>query len=172
MKHCRLRLIRSILLHVSSFQEKLIMDIFLEYLFDPHPMIQQWTVETIVYFSSIAGNQNNFMSMLFKQSKIRTIITDYLEMKINHTYNHNDYVKYFEQLSLYGKFQHKCTFKDKLDKVLDRLKTDIDCLNNIVNKAQMSTDELERLKKYTSFLNNICKTEELKAKKCLKYPIE
>lgn len=171
MKRCRLRLIRSILLHMSSFQEKLIMDIFLEYLFDPHPMVQQWTVETIVYFSSVAGNQN-FMSMLFKQSKIRTIITDYLEMKINHTYNHNDCIQYYEQLSLCGKFQHKCSFKGKLDKVLDKLKTDVDCLNDILNKTQVSSDELERLKKYSSLLNNICKIKELEIKKCSKYSIE
>lgn len=157
---------------MSSFQEQLIMDIFLEYLFDPHPMVQQWAVETIVYFSSVAGNQNNFMSTLFKQSKIRTIITDYLEMKINHTYNHNDCIQYFEQLSLCGIFQHKCSFKGKFDKVLDRLKTDVDCLNDIIKKTQISSDELERLKKCSSLLNNICKTKELESKKCSKYSIE
>ncbi|XP_050062718.1 uncharacterized protein LOC114128039 [Aphis gossypii] len=156
MKRCRLRLIRSILLHMPRFQEKLIMDIFLQYLFDHHPLVQQWTIETIVYFSSVTEGQSNLISMLFKQSEVRTIIKDYLEMKINHTYTHNDFIQYFEQLSLCGKFQHMCTFNGKLDKVLDTLKTDIDCLNDIVCKTQITADELERLKEYSSLLNNIC----------------
>ncbi|XP_025195637.1 uncharacterized protein LOC112594842 [Melanaphis sacchari] len=156
MKRCRLRLIRSILLHMPRFQEKLIMDIFLQYLFDHHPLVQQWTIETIVYFSSITENQNHLISMLFKQPEVRTIIKDYLEMKINHSYNYDDLIQYFEQLSLNGEFQHICTFDGKLGKVLDTLKINIDCLNDIVSKTQITADELERLKEYTSLLNNIC----------------
>ncbi|XP_022169454.1 uncharacterized protein LOC111033157 [Myzus persicae] len=156
MKRCRLRLIRSILLHMPKFQEKLLMDIFLQYLFDHHPLVKQWTIETIVYFSSVTESQNSLISVLFKQPKVRIIIKDYLEMKINHTYNHNDLIQYFEQLSLCGKFQHMCSFNGKLGRVLDTLKTDIDCLNDIVSKTQISPDELERLKEYSYLLNNIC----------------
>lgn len=158
MKRCRLRLIRSILLHMPAFQENLIMENILRYLFDPHPLVQQWTVETIVYFSSVAGNQNNLISMLFKRPEVRAIVTDYLEMKINSTYSHNDFVQYFERLSLCGQFQHKCSFNDKLDNVLDKLKSDVDCLNSIVIKTGVSPTALERLKEYSSVLNNICKT--------------
>lgn len=160
MKRCRLRLIRSILLHMPTFQENLILEIFLEYLNDNHPLVQQWTVETIVYLFSVTVNQNNLMSMLFKQSRIRTILTDYLEMKINNTYNNNDFSLYFEQLSFYGKFQHTCSFNGKLDKVLDKLKADIDCLNDSLMKIEMSKDELDRLKEYSSLLNNIYKAKQ------------
>lgn len=156
MKRCKLRLIRSILLHMPRFQEKLVLDIFLQYLFDHHPLVQQWTIETIVYFSSITEAQNNLISMLFKQPKVGVIIKDYLEMKINHTYNQNDIIQYFEQLSICGKFQHTCSFNGKLGKVLDTLKIDIDCLNDIVSKTQISADEFEKLKEYSSLLNNIC----------------
>lgn len=141
---------------MPRFQEKLIMDIFLQYLFDHHPLVQQWTIETIVYISSVTESQNNLIYMLFKQPKVRTIIKDYLEMNINHTYNLNDLIQYFEQLSLSGKFQHMCSFNGKLGKVLDTLKTDIDCLNDIVNKTQITADELGRLKEYSNLLNNIC----------------
>jgi len=137
------------------------MEIIFKYLFDPHPLVRQWTVETVVYFSSVAGNQNNLISMLFKRPEIRATITDYLEMKINSTYNHNEFIEYFERLSLYGQFQHKCSFNDKLDKVLNKLKSNVDCLNNIVSKTQMSSSELERLKEYSSILNNICKTMQI-----------
>ncbi|XP_060847782.1 uncharacterized protein LOC132927288 [Rhopalosiphum padi] len=164
MKRCRLRLIRSILLHMPRFQEKLIMDIFLQYLFDHHPLVQQWTIETIVYFSSVTESHNNLISMLFKQPEVRTIIKDYLEMKINHTYSHDDFIQYFEQLSLCGKFQHMCTFNGKLDKVLDTLRTDIDCLNDIVSKTQITADELERLKECSSLLNNICEAMKFNTK--------
>lgn len=156
MKRYKLRLVRAILLF-EPFQETFITNIFLKYLFDSHPLVQQWTVETIVYFSSITGNQNKLISMLFKQPRVRTIITDYLEMKINHTYNYNDKVKFYEQLLQSGKFQHKCSFNGKLDKVLDSLKTNIDSLNNIVSKTQMSADELKRLNECSSLLSNICK---------------
>lgn len=155
MKRCRLRLIRSILLHIPTFQENLILDIFHKYLFDRHPLVRQWTVETIVYFSSITGNQN-LVSMLFKRPEISGVITNYLKMKTNHTYNHNDIEKYFKQLSLCGKFHHTCSFNGKIDKVLDKLKTNIDCLNSVTCKTQMSADELEKLKEYSSLLNNIC----------------
>lgn len=141
---------------MPRFQEKLIMDIFLQYLFDHHPLVQQWTIETIVYISSVTESQNNLIYLLFKQPKVRTIIKDYLEMNINHTYNLNDLIQYFEQLSLSGKFQHMCSFNGKLGKVLDTLKTDIDCLNDIVNKTQITADELGRLKEYSNLLNNIC----------------
>jgi len=147
---------------MPRFQEKLVMDIFLQYLFDHHPLVQQWTIETIVYFSSVTDSQNNLICMLFKQSKVRNIIKDYLEMKINHTYNHNDLIQYFEQLSLCGKFQHNCSFNGKLGKVLDTLKTDIDCLNDIISKTQITADELERLKEYSYILNNICQAMEIK----------
>lgn len=156
MKYCRLRLIRSILLHMPTFQEKLIMDILIEYLFDNHPLVQQWTVETIVYFSSITGSDNNLISMLFQKPEVTSVITNYLEMKINHIYNHNDFVQYYERLSHYGKFQHKCSFNYKLDKMLDILKLDLDCLNKTVSKTKISVDELEKLKEYSSILNNIC----------------
>jgi len=142
-------------LHQPRFQEKLVMDIFLQYLFDHHPLVKQWTIETIVYISSVTENQNNLISVLFKQPKVRIIIKDYLEMKINQTFNHDDLIQYFEQLSLCGKFQHKCSFNGKLDKVLDTLKTDIDCLNDIVSRTQITADELERLKEYSYLLNNI-----------------
>lgn len=132
------------------------MDIFLQYLFDHHPLVQQWTIETIVYISSVTESQNNLIYLLFKQPKVRTIIKDYLEMNINHTYNLNDLIQYFEQLSLSGKFQHMCSFNGKLGKVLDTLKTDIDCLNDIVSKTQITADELGRLKEYSNLLNNIC----------------
>ncbi|XP_025422446.1 uncharacterized protein LOC112692105 [Sipha flava] len=155
MKRCRLRLIRSILLHIPTFEENLILEIFFKYLFDQHPLVRQWTVETIVYFSSVTGNQN-LVSILFKRPEIRSVITDYLKMKTNLTYNHNDIEKYFKQLSLCGKFQHNCSFNGQLNKMLDKLKTDIDCLNDIVCKTKMSADELERLKEYSSLLNNIC----------------
>lgn len=154
MKRCRLRLIQSILLH-TSFQENLIVDIFLEYMFDSHPLVRQWTVETIVYLSSVTKNQNKLISMIFKQPKIRTIITDYLEMKINHTYSYDDSVQYYKQLSLYGKFQHKCLFNNNLNKVLDNLKTNVDCLKHIVMKTQMSADELKKLNECFSLLNHI-----------------
>lgn len=160
MKRCRLQLIRSILLHVPTFEENLILEIFLEYLNDNHPLVRQWTVETIVYLFSVVVNQNNLMSMLFRQSEIRNILTDYLEMKINNTYNYNDFSQYFEQLSLYGKFEHTCSFHGKLDKVLDKLKADIDCLNDNLTKIEMSKDEFNRLKEYSSLLNNICKAKQ------------
>ncbi|XP_060859164.1 uncharacterized protein LOC132936451 [Metopolophium dirhodum] len=158
MKRCRLRLIQSILLHMPRFHVELVMDIFLRYLFDHHPLVRQWTVETIVYISSVTESQNNLIYMLFKQPKVRIIITDYLEMKISHTYNHNDLIQYFEQLSLCGKFQHMCSYNGKLGKVLDTLKKDIDCLNDIVSKTQLTADELGRLKEYSYLLNNICDT--------------
>lgn len=142
---------------MPRFEEKLVMDIFLQYLFDHHPLVQQWTIETIVYFSSVTESQNNLISLLFKQPLVRNVIKDYLEMKIHHTYNHNDYIQYFEQLSLSGKFQHMCSFKGKLGKALDTLKIDIDCLNDVISKTQITADELERLKEYSSLLNNICK---------------
>lgn len=157
MKRCKLTLVQAVLLF-EPFQEKLITDIFLKYLFDPHPMVQQWTVETIVYFSSVTGNQNKLISMLFKQPQIRSIVTDYLEMKINHSWGYNDKVKFYEQLSQSGKFQHKCSFNDKIEKVLDKLKTDVDCLNNIVSKSQMSAHELKRLNECSSLLSDLCKT--------------
>jgi hypothetical protein len=142
-------------LHIPTFEENLILEIFFKYLFDQHPLVRQWTVETIVYFSSVTGNQN-LVSILFKRPEIRSVITDYLKMKTNLTYNHNDIEKYFKQLSLCGKFQHNCSFNGQLNKMLDKLKTDIDCLNDIVCKTKMSADELERLKEYSSLLNNIC----------------
>lgn len=156
MKRCRLRLIRSLLLCMPKFQEKLVMENFLEYLFDHHPLVRQWTVETIVYFSSVAGNQNNLISMLFKHPEIRTVVTDYLEMKIDCSYNHNDFVQHFERLSIGGRFQHTCSINGKLGKLVDKLEVNIACLNDIVCKTQISTDELERLKKCSSLLNNIC----------------
>lgn len=159
MKRCRLRLIRSILLHMPTFQENLVLEIFIEYLFDHHPLVRQWTVETIVYFSSVTG-KNNLISMLFQNPEVTSVITDYLEMKIPHSYNHNDIIQYYEQLSLCGNFQHKCSFNSKLDKVLDKLKEDVDNLNNIISKTKISVDELERLKEYSSVLNNICKVIE------------
>lgn len=157
IKRCRLKLVRSILLHMPTFQENLTLEILLEYLFDSHPLVQQWAVEIIVYISSVCNNQNNLITMLFKQPKVTTLITDYLEMKTNSAYNYNDFIQYFEQLSLNGKFQHICSFNGKLDKVLDKLKTDVDCLNDIVSKTQMSVVDLERLKEYSSILSNICK---------------
>lgn len=153
MKRCRLRLIQSILLCIPTFQENHILEIFLKYLFDRHPLVRQWTIETIVYLSSVAGNQN-LVSMLYKRPEIRSIITDYLKMKINLTYNHNDFEKYFIKLSICGKFQHPCS--SKLNKVMDRLKTDIDCLNSVVRNTEMSAEELKKLKEYSTILNNIC----------------
>jgi hypothetical protein len=67
-------------------------------------------------------------------------------------------------LSLCGKFQHMCTFNGKLDKVLDTLRTDIDCLNDIVSKTQITADELERLKECSSLLNNICEAMKFNTK--------
>lgn len=160
MKRCRLRLIRSILLHLPTFHENLILEIFLEYLNDNHPLVRQWTVETIVYLFSVTINQNDLMSMLFKQSGIKTILTDYLEMKINNTYNNNDFSLYLQQLSFNGKFQHTCSLNGKLNNVLDKLKADIDCLNDSLMKIEMSKEELDRLKEYSSLLNNICKAKQ------------
>lgn len=159
MKHCRLRLIRSTL-HMLTFHEKLVMEILIEYLFDSHPLIQQWTVETIVYISSIIGNQNNLIYMLFQRPEVTNVIKDYLEMKINHIYNFNDFVHYYKQLSLCGQYQHKCSI-NQFDKMLDKLEIDLDCLNKIVSKTQISVGELERLKKYSSMLNNICNAIQL-----------
>ncbi|VVC44804.1 Hypothetical protein CINCED_3A023342 [Cinara cedri] len=161
IKRCRLKLIRSILLYMPTFQEHLTLEILLEYLFDNHPLIQQWTVETIVYISSVCKNKNNLMNMLFKKPEVTTIITDYLEMKIKPVYNYNDFIQYFEQLSRNGKFQHVCSFRRTLDKMLDKLKTDVDCLNNIVSKTQMSVGELERLQECSTLLSNICKARQL-----------
>jgi len=161
MKCCRQQLIRLILLHVQMYQENLVMVIIFKYLFDPHSMVRQWTVENVMYFLSVAGNQNNLISMLFKRPAVNETITNYLQMKINSTYNHNDFIKYFKRLSTYGKFQHECSFNDKLDKVLDKLKSDVDWLNSIVRKTQMSLSELEWLKEYSSILNNICKTMQI-----------
>lgn len=158
IKRCRLKLIQSILLHMPTFQENLILEILLEYLFDNHPLVQQWSVEIIVYISSVCKSNNKVITMLFNQPEVTTIITDYLEMKISSTYNYNDFIQYFEQLSLKGKFQHICSFNGKLNKVLDKLKTDVDCLNNIVSKTQMSVNEFKILEECTSILNNICKT--------------
>lgn len=156
MKRCRLRLIRSILLCTPKFQEKLVMENFLKYLFDHHPLVRQWAVETIVYFSSVAGNQNNLISMLFKHPDVRTVVTNYLEMKIDCDYNYNDFEQHFERLSNAGGFQHTCSIQGKLGKLLNKLEVDIDCFNDIVHKTQISTDELKRLKKSSLLLNNIC----------------
>lgn len=143
---------------MPSFQENLMLNIFLEYLFDHHPMVRQWTIETIVYFVSVTGNQNNLISILFKRPEVGSIITDYLKMKINYKLDNDNLVQYFDKLSVSSKFQHKCSFTGKLDKLLDNLKTDIDCLNYIVSQAQPSLNELERLKEYSTLLNNICDT--------------
>lgn len=164
MKRCRLRLIRSLLLYISKCEENLILKFFLEYLDDNHPLIRQWAVETIVYLSSVTENQNNLIHMLFRQPKIRTIITDYLEMKTNFTYNHSDFTKYFEHLSIRGKFQHTCSFNDKLDKVLDKLKADIDSLNDVLCNIEVSEEDLNRLNEYSLLLNNICKAKQFSVK--------
>lgn len=161
MKRCRLRLIQSISLIIPTFQENLILEIFLEYLFDNHPLVRQWTVETIVYLFSVTQNQNNPIYELFLKPDTRNIITDYLELKINYPKNHNDFTQYFEQLSQYGKFQHVCSFSGKLDKVLDKLKADIDCLNKVLSKIELSENDMDRLKEYSSILNNICKAKHL-----------
>lgn len=161
MKRSKLRLIQSILLHMPTFQENLIKNIILEYIFDSHPMVQQWTIEVIVYFCSVTGNKN-LISMLFKQSKIRTVITNYLEMKIDSTNSHNDCLQYFERLSRCGKFQHNCSFHGKMDKVLDKLRTNVDYLNDIVSKTVMSEDELDKLNECSSILSNICEAMQSK----------
>lgn len=161
MKRCRLRLIRSIILHMPTFQENLIINILFEYLFDHHPMVRQWTIETIVYISSVIENPNNLIAMFFKEPAVVTMITNYLEMKINYNYPQDKVIQFFKTISMCGQFQHMCSFNDKLDKVLDKLKTDINCLNDIVSKTQISQDDFIRLKECSSLLNNIYATKQI-----------
>lgn len=163
MKHCKLRLIQSILLHSPSFEDKLIMNIFLDYLSDRHPFVRQWTIETIVYFVSVTVNKNNLISMLFKRSEIRTIITNYLEMKVKRTYTFDERIQYFDKLSLRGKFKHStvCLYQIQLKTLLDKLKQNIDCVNNAVSRTQISKKEFKRLKEYSNVLNNICEATQM-----------
>lgn len=161
MKRCRLRLIRSILLHMPTFQENLMMEIFLEYLFDHHPMVRQWTVEAIVYICSVIRNPSNLICMLFKRPEVKNVVKNYLEMNITQNYTQHDLIQYFETISMCGQFQHTCLFNGNLDKILDKLKTHINCLNNIVSKTQISQDDLIRLKECSSLLNNIYETKQI-----------
>ncbi|XP_050528805.1 uncharacterized protein LOC126898614 [Daktulosphaira vitifoliae] len=154
-KRYRLRLLRTALPHITSIHEKMVVDIFHEYLFDSHPLVQQWTVETIVYFVSVTGKQNNLITMLFKQPKVRTVITNYLEMKTDEPYSADNFMFYFDQLNK-CKFKHKCFHKGQIDKTLDKIKTDIIILKNIMQNATISDDEYAKLKICCNLLNNLC----------------
>ncbi|XP_050426035.1 uncharacterized protein LOC126836554 [Adelges cooleyi] len=160
MKRCRLRLLRSMLPHVSSsVHEKTVVDVFHEYLFDQHPLVRQWTVETVVYFVSVTGKQNHLITMLFKQPQVRAMVTDYLQMKTDESYikSFDNVADHFRRLSESGKFKHSCWHTGRLEKALDKLKTNIDSLNSVLlGDTNISADDHNRLKQYCALLNSLC----------------